>query len=143
MSHTLSKPTTFVASLLAASALMFGAAASTDAEAGAPYSLNVSNGSAKVGASTTITVTVKANAGFKCNAEYPHKVKGLSAADGVDLGAKKVMGSISGKKITFSVPVTPTKAGTHAVTGQVRFSVCNDKSCHIKKLPLSASVTGK
>ena len=92
---------------------------------------------------TTITVTVKAKDGFKCNEQYPHKIKRLSAGDGVRLGNSRVSGNISGKNIVFSVPVTPTKAGTFAVTGQVRFSVCNDQACHIKKLPLNATVTGK
>jgi len=105
------------------------------------FSVSVGNASAKVGEQAAITITVTAGSGFKCNDGYPHRVKKL-AGDGVEFGSKSVPGAVSGKSIRFSVPVTPTAAGAHAVTGQVKFSVCNDKSCHIKKVPLNATVTG-
>ena len=105
------------------------------------FSVSVGNATAKVGEQGAISVTVTAAEGFKCNDGYPHRVKKL-AGDGVKFGADSVAGAVSGKSIRFSVPVTPTAAGSHAVTGQVKFSVCNDKSCHIKKVPLNATVTG-
>ena len=52
------------------------------------------------------------------------------------------MGSIEGKKVVFKVPATATKKGTFKVTGQIRFSVCNDSQCVIKKVPLNATITG-
>ena len=60
----------------------------------------------------------------------------------ISLGAKLVRGSVSGKSISFSVPVTPNAKGKHTVTGQIRFSVCNDTACHIKKVALNATITG-
>ena len=116
------------------------AAAKTDTDN--PFTVGVSNGKAKVGTAGTITVRVTAGKGHKPNAEYPNKVKKLSAAEGATLGSKAVRGTIAGKSIVFSIPITPNKAGSHAVTGQVRFSVCNDKQCYIKKVALNATITG-
>jgi hypothetical protein len=121
------------------SALDQGEALPLDSANGA-YSVSVRNAKGKVGESATIVVTIKAGSGFKANSKYPHKIKKLSAS-GVDLPSGSVTGSVQGKNVVFSVPVTPTSAGTHNVTGQIRFSVCNDSQCLIKKAPLAASVT--
>jgi hypothetical protein len=104
------------------------------------FSVKVRNAKGKVGESTNIVVTIKAGSGFKANSKYPHKIKKLSAS-GVDVPSGSISGSVQGKNVVFSVPVTPTSAGTHNVSGQIRFSVCNDSQCLIKKAPLSASVT--
>lgn len=109
----------------------------------ASFSLSVGNAKAKVGQATTISVSVTAAKGFKCNEQYPHKIKDLTADEGAELGATKVDGSVAGDKIVFSIPVTPKAAGTHKVNGEARFSVCNDSQCVIKKVPISASVTGE
>lgn len=113
------------------------------AEEGAPFSLSVTNGKAKVGEAGTITVTVTAGKGHKANGEYPNKIKDLTVAGNAELAATTVRGSVSGKSIIYSVGVTPKAAGTHSVTGQIRFSICNETSCHIKKLPLDATITGE
>ncbi|MEM9874334.1 MAG: hypothetical protein AAF928_05540 [Myxococcota bacterium] len=105
------------------------------------FDISVGNAQATVGEAATISVTVTAKGGFKCNDAYPHRVKKL-AGTGVTFPQPSVTGAVSGKSIQFSIPVTPTEAGAHAVTGQVKFSVCNDESCHIKKVPLQATVTG-
>ena len=107
-----------------------------------PFTLSVSNGKAAVGKSGTISVRITAGEGHKPNAEYPNKIKKLSTDDGATLGSTSVRGSVSGKSIVFSIPVTPNKAGKHTVKGQVRFSVCNDQQCYIKKVPLNATITG-
>lgn len=104
------------------------------------FTVSVSNAKAKVGEKGTITVTVKASGGFKCNPKYPHKIKDISGSN-VD-APSKVSGAVNGKSISYSIPATPTAAGSHAVTGEIRFSVCNDQECQMKKVPLSATVTG-
>jgi hypothetical protein len=121
----------------AAQSAQDGAMELTDA---APFSIAVSEAKAKVGEKATILVTVTANKGFKCNDQYPHKIKKISGAN-VDV-PNSVKGSISDKQIVFSIPATPKSAGAHAVTGEIRFSVCNDSACHIKKVALNAKVTG-
>ncbi len=106
----------------------------------AAFSVNVSKAKAKVGSETTINVTVSAGDGFKCNDKYPHKIKDISGAN--VKAPSKVKGSASKRSISYSIPVTPTKAGSHTLSGQIRFSVCNENECKIKKVPLSATVTG-
>jgi len=105
------------------------------------FKVSTSNASAAVGQQGTISVVVTALGVYKPNEKYPHKVKKL-AGDGVSFGAKSVGGSVSGSSISYQIPVTPDSAGQHAVTGQIRFSVCNAEQCLIKKLPLTATVTG-
>ena len=113
------------------------------AEEGALFHLSVANGKAKVGEAGTITVTVTAGQGHKANGEYPNKIKNLSVAGSAELAATTVSGRVSGGSITYSVGITPTAAGTHNVTGEIRFSVCSDTACHIEKLPLDATITGE
>jgi hypothetical protein len=109
-------------------------------EAKEPFAVAVKNASAKVGADAHIEVEVSALSGFKCNEEYPHKIKKIVAAEGASVGSDSVKGSIDGKKIVFRIPVKASRAGTHAVTGQIRFSVCDDSQCVIKKIDLNASI---
>jgi len=109
----------------------------------APFSISVKNGAAKVGQQGAVVVTVTAASGFKCNDKYPNKIRKLSVSGDAELAATTVRGSIAGKSIIFNVGVTPKAKGSHAVTGQIRFSICNDSTCHIKKVPLNAKITGK
>ena len=107
-----------------------------------PYTLSVDNGAAKVGESGTITVTIKAAEGFKCNTEYPNKVKGLAATNKAELASTSVAGRFEGKNLVFEIQATPKKRGAAKVTGEVRFSVCDATSCQMKKVPLAATITG-
>ena len=107
-----------------------------------PYTLSVDNGEAKVGESGTITVTIKAAEGFKCNTEYPNKVKDLAATNKAELASTSVAGRFEGKDLVFEIQATPKKRGAAKVTGEVRFSVCDATSCQMKKVPLAATITG-
>lgn len=113
---------------------------SIQAEELSNFNLSVSNASAKVGKQATITVTVTAAGGFKANTKYPHKIKDISGSN-VD-APSTVNGSVNGNSVSFTIPATPTAAGSHAVSGEIRFSVCNDEECQMKKVPLTAKVTG-
>ena len=139
----------FLSALALAGSYVVGMVASPVASAAEPlplnasaYSVTTARASAKVGAVTTIVVTVTAGSGFKPNTEYPNKVKNLAASDAVALPGGNVKGSISGGKIVFSIPVTPKAAGAHTVTGTARFSVCNDKECLLESAPIRGTVTG-
>lgn len=127
--------------LLVAPASANQAADAVPLDTTAQFDVVVAGGSAKVGEVATVTVTITAGAGFKPNAQYPHKVKNLSGS-GVDLPSGEVTGAIGGTTIVFSVPVTPTSAGAHAVSGKARFSVCNDTECILKSTEVNATVTG-
>jgi hypothetical protein len=111
-------------------------------ELASSFSVSVSNAKVAVGKQGTITVTVKAGDGFKCNAEYQHKIKDIDGGSKVTAPGS-VPGSINGKSIVFSIPVTPNEKGQHPVSGEVRFSVCNETECQRQSVPLSASVTGQ
>jgi hypothetical protein len=104
------------------------------------YSVSVSNVTSKVGSQTTLSVTVTAKGKFKGNPKYPHKIKNISGSN-VDAPAK-VTGAASGKSVTFSIPVTPTTSGSHALTGKIRFGICDDSQCLMKTEQLNATVTG-
>ncbi|MEZ4441792.1 MAG: hypothetical protein R3B72_22010 [Polyangiaceae bacterium] len=107
-----------------------------------PFTISVTNAKGKVGESLTIGVTIAAADGYKCNDSYPHKVRNLSADDGVEL-EETAKGKVEDKAIVIPVTVKPTKAGTFKVSGEIKFSVCNDQQCVIKKAPLEAKVTAK
>jgi len=115
--------------------------ATPQADGDQPYKLTVTNAKAKVGEEAKIIITVEASSGYKCNKSYPHKARKLEADAGAELTSNMVKGSVEGKKIVIPVGVKATKAGTFKVHGQVKFSVCNDSQCVIKKAPLDATIT--
>ncbi len=99
-----------------------------------------------VGKEGFITVQIKAQEGFKVNDQYPHKIKFKAAPDGVSVPkmVRKDKGRFDGtKKFTFRVPVTASKAGLFTVSGKLKFSVCNDKSCLIQKKNSKVAVNAK
>ena len=108
----------------------------------AGYRVTVTNAMVNVGAEGSVRVKVDAGDGFKCNASYPHKIVDI-AAEGVE-APKTVTGNVSpdGRVIAYAVPVRPTQEGVHTVAGEIRFQVCNDSGCFLKKVPLQATVTG-
>ena len=104
------------------------------------YKVTVTNPSVKVGAEGFIKVTINAKAGFKINEEYKHKVKVKNPPAEVEV-PKVTTGAFSGKKkYELAVPIKAKSAGKHAVPGQIRFSVCDESQCLIKKVNLDATV---
>lgn len=117
---------------------------SGDADA---YAVSASNVSVSAGGEGVVVVTIKAKGDHKVNEEYPHKVKLNDPPAGLELPKTKLSkaeGTFSDKKtFTFNVPVKGKSAGTHTLTGEVKFSVCNDSQCVIKKESIKAVVTVK
>lgn len=111
------------------------------ADGDTPYKLSVTNAKAKAGEQASIMITIEAASGYKCNESYPHKARKLEADAGAELPSTMVKGKVEGKKVVIAVPVKAAKAGTYKVRGQVKFSVCNDSQCVIKKAPLDATLT--
>jgi hypothetical protein len=111
------------------------------------YTLVVTDGSGQVGKETHILVTITAKNGFKINEKYPHKLKLAAPTEGLELPKlilKKKDAKIDGKKkLSFLVPVKATRAGTFTVSGKIKLSVCNDKSCLIDKQKLRAKLIAK
>lgn len=107
------------------------------------FTIKVENGKAKVGDAATISVTVTAAEGFKMNQDYPSKIKDIDGGRAVAVDSDSVRGKVDGKKyVRYQIEATPKKRGTHKLSGEIRFSVCNEESCHIKKVPLDATITG-
>jgi hypothetical protein len=143
-------PRLFGAALALGALALTGAATATPttdatplADADTPYSIEVTNAKAKVGEDAKIVIKITAVEGYKCNKSYPHKARKLKADAGAELAADMVKGTLENKQIVIPVSVKATKAGTFKVTGQIKFSVCNDSQCVIKKAPLNATITGE
>ena len=133
---------TVLAGGLAAAALL--AMVTLAAAADAPYSISVENGTAKVGETARIKVTITAAEGWRADFRYPHKIENLSAAGGAELAFKSVRASsAAGRSIVFVVSVKATEFGVHKVTGDILFSVSDGKKKLTEKVPLAATVTGE
>lgn len=111
------------------------------------YAVSAGDVSVAAGAEGVVVVTIKAKGDHKVNEEYPHKIKLDAPPAGLELPKTKLTkdeGTFADKKtFTFKVPVKGKSAGTHTVTGEVKFSVCNDSQCVIKKETIKAVVTVK
>ncbi|MFT7582503.1 MAG: hypothetical protein ACI9MR_004185 [Myxococcota bacterium] len=94
-----------------------------------------------------ITVTIKAVGDHKFNTEYPTKLTFDAAPDGLTLPKSKLTkadGTLADKKtFAFTSAVSGKTPGEYQVKGTVKFSVCNDKVCLLKKEPVIAKVTVK
>ncbi len=106
------------------------------------FTIKVTNARASVGEAATIKVTVEAANGYHANDAYPNKIKDITATAGAKVSKDTVPGRVDGTSVSYSVEVTPTKAGKAKVSGEIRFSVCNADSCQMKKIALDATVTG-
>jgi hypothetical protein len=113
---------------------------------GEGFVVEVVDGSAAVGQRATVKVTIKAKDGFKVNDQYPHGLK-LEASDDIVYekdALKRDDGRFDGKTaFVFEVGAKAKRAGSHAVAGKLKFSVCNDAQCLIQKIDLSAKVTAR
>ncbi|MBW2457739.1 MAG: hypothetical protein JRI68_24760 [Deltaproteobacteria bacterium] len=114
---------------------------------GEGYEVTVNDASGAVGDPTAIVVVIKATGQYKVNAKYPHKVKLAEPPAGLELPQrilKRDDGKLDdAKTFTFRIPAKASKAGSFAVTGKLKFSVCDASSCLIKKEALAATVTAK
>lgn len=91
------------------------------------------------------TVVVLARGVFKVNKDYPQKLTVQSQSKAVELPKTvftKADGTFSDdhKKFTFRVPFKAPRAGSFRVTGQLKFSVCSDKSCLLKKAAIDVTI---
>ena len=113
---------------------------------GEGYVVQTSADELLVGEEGFITVQIQAQEGFKVNDQYPHKIKFKDTPEGVSVPAmvKKDKGKFEGtKKFTFRVPVTASKAGIFKLSGKLKFSVCNDKSCLIQKKNIRVALNAR
>jgi hypothetical protein len=128
--------------LIALTVLVLSSSRGQGAGPGYPITIDVQNATAKVGERAVIVATITITDGFKVTDSYGHRLSGLSADDGVEFERRLVRGSIRNDRIVFLVPVTPTRAGIHAVSGLFRFSYHNGQELDIRAARFEATVTG-
>jgi hypothetical protein len=108
-----------------------------------PVTIDIQNASVRVGERAVIVATITIGDGFKVTDSYGHRLGGLAApTDGVALEQRLVRGSIWKDTIVFMVPATPTRAGTHTISGIFRFSYHNGRELDIRAARFEATVTG-
>lgn len=107
-----------------------------------PFVISIENASAKVGDKAVIVAKITTREGFKITESYRHRIRKLSAPDGIELESDIVRGSLQDGTVVFAVGVTPKKAGTYTVTGFFRFSFHDGQQLDIKSAPFEATVSG-
>ncbi len=93
----------------------------------------------EVGKPGKAEVRLLARGAFKCNDEYPYKLK-LDKSDGLEFPAQ-IVGKdavvLETKQAVMSVPFTPKVKGSQVLSGEFSFSVCTDEKCLIEKRKLA------
>ncbi len=87
---------------------------------------------AAAGKEAEVIVRVVPKAPWHINLDFPTSLK-LNAPAGATLAnadlKKADARKLDDEHCEFSVKVTPSAAGEHAVTGQLKFAVCQDEAC--------------
>lgn len=131
-----------------ASAASPAAAVAPSAESPAPaattYSLTVGKAEVRAGEKGEAVVSVTAAKGYKWNKEYPAKLT-LTPGSRVKLDKaefKQLGGDFEATdaRADVRVPVRADAAGEETIRGEIKFSVCNDKTCLIEKAPVEIAV---
>ena len=128
----------------ALAAIFLAPVALTAAEPSHPYSVEVSDVSAKVGQHVVMQITLRPRDGYKVLAHYANHVSRFSSLDdGVAFDDKDVPGAVQNNTLVFLVGVTPTKPGKHPINGVFRVGyIENSESMWMISVPLIANVTG-
>jgi len=91
-------------------------------------------------------VTVTPSTGWHMNKDYPTKLK-LTAPEGVAL-QKAVLeladvAKLDDNELAFDVKLTPARAGTYKVDGELKFAVCTPDTCDPKKQTIAFDVVAQ
>lgn len=124
-----------------------GAAAPTaTAPAGPTYAVATPKSEARAGAAGKSKITVTPAKGYKWNKDYPAKLT-LDAPKRVKLAKaeyKQLAGDFSTGDKDAGVEVAYTAAAEaceDTITGKLKFSVCNDKTCLIEEAAVRIAVS--
>jgi hypothetical protein len=101
-----------------------------------------SSGKHKVGQPGVVEVVLIPKNGFKCNENYPYKIK-LNDAAGVSFPqpvVRKEGMSVSPQRGVMRVPFVPSAAGDARIAGKFSFSVCTSDQCLIDSRDLAITV---
>jgi hypothetical protein len=97
----------------------------------------------KVGQPSVVEVVLIPKNGFKCNENYPYKIKLNDPPAGVSFPqpvVRKEGMSVSTSRSVMRVPFTPTAAGEARISGKFSFSVCTSDQCLIDSRDLAITV---
>lgn len=108
-----------------------------------PYTVEVSDISAKVGEHAVLLATVRLRDGYRVLEAYNNRVMQLSSwDDGVAFERKVVDAAVREGALTFAVDLKPTKPGKHPINGVFRFGYIAGDTMMMISVPLIANVTG-
>lgn len=99
------------------------------------------------GTESTVTVKVHPKDGWHFNLDFPTSVK-VEVSDGMKVAkAKQNLDDATSKSeeegATWSIKVTPEKAGEGTLTCNVKFAVCTETTCDPKKETLALTLDAK
>ncbi|MCK6586415.1 MAG: hypothetical protein L6Q76_02415 [Polyangiaceae bacterium] len=97
----------------------------------------------KVGQPGVVEVVLIPKNGFKCNENYPYKIKLNDPPAGISFPQSVVRKeglSYSPQRSVLRVPFTPTAAGEARISGKFSFSVCTSDQCLIDARDLAITV---
>lgn len=108
-----------------------------------PYTVEVSDITAKVGAPAVLHATVRLRDGYRLLEAYNNRVMQLSSWDGgVAFEHKVVDASARDGALDFAIGLSPTKPGKHPINGVFRFGYIGGDTMMMISVPLIANVTG-
>lgn len=133
---------TLAAALLGALAVSHGQPA--NAENDHPYSVEVSDVTAKVGDHAVMVATLRLRDGYRILEAYNNRVMQLSSFDdGVAFERKVVDAVIRDGTLVFAVSLRATKPGRHPINGVLRFGyIEGGDTMMMVSVPLIANVIG-
>ena len=98
------------------------------------------------GAEGSVEFSVVPVKGYKWNKDFPAQLTLKSGNDAVSLKGEQFRGDAfktKDKQTSVAAGVKGVKAGTSTLSGELRFSVCNEESCIIATEKVEAKVTVK
>jgi hypothetical protein len=127
-----------------------GAGAAVAADSGTPdssFDLRIAPpADAKAGAEAIAHIVITPGKGYHVNQDYPVKLT-LEPPSGVTIAkatqVKADAAQMTASKLAFDVKLTPAKAGSYSVTGQLKFAVCTESTCDPKKRPIAFQLAAK
>ncbi len=110
-----------------------------------PYSVEVSDVTARVGERAVMRITLHLRDGFRVLEAYTNRVSRFSSLDGgVAFADKIVNGTADNNTLVFAVPVTPTAPGRHPINGVFRVGYIEGGDQMVMvSVPLVAAVIGQ
>ena len=118
--------------------------ARTDPAASVPYTVDVTDASARIGTQAMIRATMRLRDGYRFIESYNNRIMKLSSVDkSVRFDREVVRGTIHDGSLVFTVNVEPTMLGRHPINGIIRVGYAEGAhTIMMVSVPLIVTVTG-